>query len=90
MTASDGGSVVRGSCGHPRCWLLTCAAMLVLSNRAWACAVCFGDPESDMVKGVAAGVWVMGGVIGFVLTGMAGTSLYWIQRSRRQPGGREL
>lgn len=85
MTASDKGAVIRASYGHVWGWLFTCAAVLAFSAQASACAVCFGDPESDMAKGAVAGVWVLVGVTGFVLTGMAGTSLYWIQRSRRQP-----
>ena len=58
-----------------------------LSPPAWACATCFGDPESDMAKGVVVGVALMIGITGLVLTGIAGTSLYWVHRSRRQPQG---
>ncbi len=36
-----------------------------------------------MAKGAVMGVYVMVGVVGFVLAGIAGTSLYWMQRSRR-------
>ena len=48
-----------------------------------ACAVCFGDPESPLVKGAAAGVLVLVGVITFVLLGVAGTGMFWVHRSRR-------
>ena len=52
-------------------------------GRALACATCFGDPDSPMAKGAVMGVIVMIGVISFVLTGIAGTSLFWIHRVRR-------
>lgn len=50
---------------------------------SWACAVCFGEPGSPMVKGAVAGVLVLFGVIVFVLLGVAGTGMYWVHRGRR-------
>ena len=49
---------------------------------AFACSTCFGDPDSEMVKGAVMGVYVLVGVVSFVLAGIAGTSLFWIHRSR--------
>ncbi len=50
---------------------------------AQACAVCFGDSESPMSKGVVAGVLVMIGFVGFVLAAVTGTGLYWMHRGRQ-------
>lgn len=50
---------------------------------AIACAVCYGDPDSLMAKGAVSGILVLAGVIATVLTGVAGTGLFWIYRSRR-------
>ena len=58
-------------------------AVLAMNVPALACAVCYGDPESAMAKGVVAGVFTLVGVVGFVLMGIAGTGVYWLQRSRR-------
>ncbi len=58
-------------------------ALLVASDQAWACAVCFGDPESKMAKGAVAGVLFLVGVVTFVLAGVVGTGLLWVHRSRR-------
>ncbi len=58
-------------------------ASVLMWRPAHACSVCFGDPNSPLVKGAAMGVLVLGGVIGFVLTGVAGTCLFWLHRSRR-------
>lgn len=57
----------------------------MLTRGAWAsaCSVCFGDPNSDMARGVTAGVLTLAGIIGFVLLGIAGTGLLWLQRGRR-------
>ena len=52
-------------------------------ERVSACAVCFGDPESRMAKGVVAGVLVLVGVIGMVLLGVASMGVWWMLRSRR-------
>lgn len=48
-----------------------------------ACSTCFGDPDSQMVKGALMGVYVMIGVVSLVLMTFAGTGLFWIRRSRR-------
>lgn len=58
-------------------------ASLDFSDPVLACSTCFGDPDSQMVKGALMGVYVMIGVVGSVLAGFAGTGIYWIQRSRR-------
>ncbi|MCH7873073.1 MAG: hypothetical protein IID33_15360 [Planctomycetes bacterium] len=42
-----------------------------------------------MVKGAAAGVLVLVGVISFVLLGVAGTGMFWVHRSRRLARGVE-
>ena len=63
--------------------LLTGMVVFALADRASACSVCFGDSESAMAKGAAAGVLLLAGIIGFVLLSMASTGLLWIHRSRR-------
>jgi hypothetical protein len=61
-----------------------CAMWLgAMPSAARACAVCFGDPESGMAQGVVAGVFVLIGVVGFVLVGLAGTGLFWMHRARQ-------
>ncbi len=62
------------------------SAQWIAAKPVVACAVCFGDPNSAMAKGVVAGVVVLASVIGFVLFGVAGTGLYWVHRSRRLSG----
>lgn len=62
---------------------LVVAVVVCMTDRAAACAVCFGDPDSPMAKGVVAGMLTLFGVVGFVLVGIACTGLSWIQRSRR-------
>ncbi|MCH7591593.1 MAG: hypothetical protein IH989_02280 [Planctomycetes bacterium] len=65
------------------------AAVASATTEVHACAVCFGDPNSPMVKGAAAGVLVLVGVISFVLLGVAGTGMFWVHRSRRLARGVE-
>lgn len=58
-------------------------ALLATATNTQACAVCFGDPDSPMSKGVVAGVFVLLGAVVMVLVGVAGTSLFWVHRGRR-------
>jgi len=62
---------------------LSTLAFGLAADSATACSTCFGDPDSAMVKGAIMGVYVLVGVVGFVLVCIAGTGLYWIQRARR-------
>ena len=47
-------------------------SLVFWSDTLWACAVCFGDPESSLTKGAVAGVLVLVGIIMSVLGGMVG------------------
>ncbi|NOS99567.1 MAG: hypothetical protein HOP29_02960 [Phycisphaerales bacterium] len=64
--------------------LLASAGIVALSGSvARACSVCFGDPNSGLVKGAKAGVIVLAGIVYgvlFLMTAVAGT---WIRRARR-------
>lgn len=63
---------------------------LMIPETLQACAVCYGNPESDMAKGAAAGVLVLMGIIVSVLVGIVGVAIFWMRRARRhskrQPG----
>ena len=63
--------------------LLVCAATLSSSDSSLACAVCFGDPNAAITQGAKAGMLILLGVIGTVLTGILGVTLFWIRRARR-------
>jgi hypothetical protein len=54
----------------------------LLPRPAFACSVCFGDPESPQAKGVAAAVSLLVGITGFVLMGIVSTGLVWAYRGR--------
>ena len=58
-------------------------ALHLSGGNADACAVCYGNPDSQMVKAMGAGVWVLLGCIFTVLSGFATMFLYWMSRSRR-------
>ena len=68
---------------------LAVAGALGHANPVLACSVCFGDPDSPLTKGALMGVYVLVGVVGFVLLSIAATGVYWIQRSRRLTRGDE-
>lgn len=55
----------------------------LMAGDAVACATCFGNPDSNMSKGVVWGVIVLVGIVGFVLASVAGVGLFWLQRGRR-------
>ena len=58
-------------------------ALVTLSSAqpALACSVCFGDPNSSMTQGVQAGMLVLLGVVGVVLTLLAALVIFWMRRA---------
>ena len=77
--------------------LIACILVVAAAAEVAACSVCFGDPNSSMVKGAEAGILVLLGVIGSVLFSIIGLILFWARRARRLaettnavafPGGR--
>jgi len=66
--------------------ILVCSAALLSAQPALACSVCFGDPNSPMTHGVQAGVLVLLGVVGVVLTGLASLLLFWMRRAAKLTG----
>ena len=62
--------------------VMVAAAIVAAPSDAWACATCFGNPDSPLAKGALAGVFVLFGFIAFVLVGVAGVSVFWFHRSR--------
>ena len=47
-----------------------------------ACAVCFGDPNSKMSQGLFAAIYLLLGVVAFVLGSIAVTALTWAKRAK--------
>ncbi len=57
-------------------------ASLLVAQPALACSVCFGGaPSSSLNQGAQAGMLVLLGVIGVVLTGLASLLLFWVRRA---------
>ncbi len=57
-------------------------ASLLIAQPALACSVCSGgDPNSSMTQGAQAGVLVLLGVVGVVLTGLASLLIFWMRRA---------
>ena len=61
--------------------ILACLATLLSAQPVLACYVSFVDPNSSMAQGVQAGVLVLLGVVGVVLTGLASLVLFWMRRA---------
>ena len=69
--------------------ILIGVASLLIAQPALACSVCFGgDPNSSMNQGVQAGMLVLLGVIGVVLTGLASLFLFWMRRAAQLEASR--
>ncbi len=61
-------------------------ATFLSAQPALACSVCFGDPGSSMNQGLQAGMLVLLGVVGVVLTGLASLLLFWMRRAAHLKG----
>lgn len=57
--------------------------LALLAQPLFACAVCFGNPDSNMVKGAKAGVIVMLVVVYAVVFTIVGVAGCWFVRARR-------
>ena len=51
-------------------------------HNANACAVCFGDPNSPLTKGIKAGVVLLILVVGGVLGAIASVGISWARRAK--------
>jgi len=71
-----------------RRWLLPAAvamaALLLGAGKASACAVCWGDPESPLVRGAEAAILFMGAVTYLLIGG--GVALFVVARRRARRG----
>ncbi len=56
-------------------------AAFLTAQPVLACSVCYGDPNSAMAQGAQAGVLVLLGVVGVVLTGLASLLIVWMRRA---------
>lgn len=65
------------------CVVAAVAIGVLFPEVARACAVCYGNPESDMAKGATAGVLVLMGIVVSVLVGILGVTIFWVRRARR-------
>lgn len=66
-----------------RCRWLAALAFLAVAAPAYACPVCFGDPDSPLVKGAVQGIVLLLVVTGVVLGGFVGLGTFWFVRARR-------
>ena len=57
--------------------------VLLLIDVLSACAVCYGSPDEPAVKAVQAGIWVLLGVVIFVLSSI-GLFMYNIGKKSRE------
>jgi hypothetical protein len=58
-------------------------SFLNLSSISFACAVCFGNPDSLSSKAVWVGVVFLLGVVGLVLAVIAYTGFVWAKRAKQ-------
>jgi len=66
------------------------AAVLALASHAGnalACAACYGESDSPMAHGMNAGIMVLLGVIGVVLSGITGFFVYIVKKTGKPDNG---
>ena len=57
--------------------------VLLTSQKVLACAVCFGDVDSPLTKGLNAAILFLVGVVGFVLASISLIAFSWSRRAKR-------
>lgn len=69
---------------HRACFVFLAGLGFVLAaNPGFACAVCFGDPDSEMVHGAKAGVLFLAGLVYFQLMLFTSVIVFWMIRARK-------
>ena len=63
--------------------LLVTFVLMLQHNFSFACAVCFGDPNSKMMQGMNSAIFVLLGFIGFLLVSFGAFFLNFKSRSRK-------
>lgn len=63
--------------------MIACLAALLVAQPGLACPVCVGDPMDPLSRGLRAGMVVLLGVVGVVLTGLASLLLFWVHRASK-------
>ena len=61
--------------------LLVAALIALTANSALACAVCYGASDAPMARGMNWGIFSLLGVIGVVLSGVAGVGVFFAKRA---------
>lgn len=63
--------------------------MIMPSSIFFGCAVCFGDPNSLSSKALTLGIFLLFGVIAFVLSCIAWTAFSWARREKKMNAASE-
>lgn len=70
--------------GCNRNWLALTGLLIAAAPRATAaCAVCFGDPDSDMVRATKIGMIILGVIVYGILCTFVGIAGFWAFKARR-------
>lgn len=66
------------------------AGLLLVPQSGWACAVCYGEPDAPMSRGLTWAVVILAGMVGLVLVGVTGFFVHVSRRAKAQaqPGDR--
>jgi hypothetical protein len=56
--------------------------LFAVAENLFACAVCFGDPNSHLTLGAFAGVVFLFGIIFLVIGGIFAVAIFWMRRAR--------
>lgn len=59
------------------------AASFLTLPSAWACSVCYGEPDSPMTRGLTWAIIALAGTVGAVLTGV---TMFFVHANRRAKG----
>lgn len=61
--------------------------LLLAPQSSWACAVCYGEPDAPMSRGLTWAVVVLAGVVGMVLVGVTGFFVHVSRRAKMNATG---
>ena len=65
-----------------RIFIIIGIIIFVFPQTSHACAVCYGDPQAPMTAGLNQAIFFLLGVIGFILSLILTTGIYFYKRSK--------
>ena len=64
-------------------WILPAGALVLWTDPVWACAACYGNPNSPLTKGMKMGILSLTGLVYLILFGILYSVFTMVRRAKK-------